>query len=960
MLCGGEWHGALDYLLFFNELADGTEDGECFKNITNSVRCNTSVAGVTSIAYITLPRKALTSSQYQSIEEWLYLLQSLNHKIVRVSLSSYLDDGDEVTYSFEEYLPEDIVKKIKRYYSSGKLYEAKLNNKDDMMEGYLDAEQKFWDYGTAEITPGEPIDRTKTGISYYDSFLNSKDAEYMREEENRVGEVVMMSPEEYYQECGNYAWGSRKVSADELKRQRGANKTTLEKLKQVLTVWKKKLCMPMINYADPGQEGLHRMYVIGELYGWDFKVPVLTVRVADEERARKEAQEKIDYHIYQDVQRAVGSTLNYTFSSMDEFNEQLQWSLDKYFRYNDYLEPPIKFTLNSSDKEVWIVTVEGVDCEFWAEDIKWEEKPDDEDTDDDLDIDFDDLELFEEKLSLEESLFNVPFDTNLSEAYNGVEHRYYLCGNYGLVGTPYPDPVTREEAERKLASGHLLSSWFYVHEKSTFDDGIRREAGSYATQLRTPEDFDKIEHYWDVIYQQKHLKVNEGASLTEDIASVRKNYPKISDDDFTTLIRLDPTFREDRDSVGTYGKWILTLFNKGKIKPDDYENVTQMLDVWETNKKRFSNKDIGQFKELSQLEDALLNMPELELSHRQQVRQNQKARRGVNLGTDAELVLETSNWEVYIPKTYAASCKLGQGTSWCTATTESSYHYEDYSRKGPLYIIINKSNDKEKYQFHFETNSFMDTEDEPIRVTKFLLDNEDLGNLFWSKLFVSIGLPGRLSLDKDWEITINRKTMKSILDDASYVSSVGVDTHLIYDFLYTPESAAEEFYYEGYYEGFLQDAINDTSDANKKLLEKAGVDISNLKEIISERGDLYEAYIEAIKTAMIPTIAEDAQGDCIYDLEASVDPLVGEFNVDEGEFYITGSVKTFLSIYDEYFSDDPQDGPPINDSYLEDAVFNLLMTHIYVREPELGWGYLPTDEFNDALETSIKDWFHLD
>ena len=51
--------------------------------------------------------------------------------------------------------------------------------------------------------------------------------------------------------------------------------------------------------------------------------------------------------------------------------------------------------------------------------------------------------------------------------------------------------------------------------------------------------------------------------LMEDIDAVKRQYPKIEDEDFDRLIRLDPTFKEGKDSVGTYGKWILNLFNKG-------------------------------------------------------------------------------------------------------------------------------------------------------------------------------------------------------------------------------------------------------------------------------------------------------------------------------------------------------------------------------------------------------------
>ena len=78
---------------------------------------------------------------------------------------------------------------------------------------------------------------------------------------------------------------------------------------------------------------------------------------------------------------------------------------------------------------------------------------------------------------------------------------------------------------------------------------------------------------------------------------------------------------------------------------------------------------------------------------------------------------EDDDWVVYTPKTYAASCKLGQGTRWCTATTEDDSYFKKYTKSGPLYININKNNPAEKYQLHFESGQYMDREDEEISLS---------------------------------------------------------------------------------------------------------------------------------------------------------------------------------------------------------------------------------------------------
>ena len=121
-----------------------------------------------------------------------------------------------------------------------------------------------------------------------------------------------------------------------------------------------------------------------------------------------------------------------------------------------------------------------------------------------------------------------------------------------------------------------------------------------------------------------------------------------------------------------------------------------------------------------------------EKTHRQEVRQRQKERSHVDIDKDAEKVYEDSKWAIYIPKTYAASCKLGQGTSWCTASTESDYYYNMYKDEygGDYYIVISKSNPNEKYQFHFESGQFMDAKDVEIDIDKFFRNNPQVQKFF--------------------------------------------------------------------------------------------------------------------------------------------------------------------------------------------------------------------------------------
>ena len=80
---------------------------------------------------------------------------------------------------------------------------------------------------------------------------------------------------------------------------------------------------------------------------------------------------------------------------------------------------------------------------------------------------------------------------------------------------------------------------------------------------------------------------------------------------------------------------------------------------------------------------------------------------------------EVDGYEIFkFPKgskeLYGASCELGSGTDWCTATGNTDTWFLDYISQGDIYVIINKSNPKDKYQFHYETGQFMDPNDRDI------------------------------------------------------------------------------------------------------------------------------------------------------------------------------------------------------------------------------------------------------
>ena len=255
---------------------------------------------------------------------------------------------------------------------------------------WLDQENDVWDYGTSELNSDTEIfDKTKAENSFYQDVLDG--SEYYKTNKNIIGKVVYMTPEEYYQKCADEIFNRNSVTVDSLKRQRAYDENQLDHIKKVLSKYNRKLAIPVLNYTDPSQEGLHRMMVAGELVGWDVKQPVLVIDWYDKDRHRKEEEKKKYYDIYHKIEKAVNDALKYNYSSISEFKDELEYALPIVF-YEDEVE----FEFNSNE-DSFTVVVYGVEYSDDLSKIKIKNDNATDDTDlDDIDwdsIDLDELDL---------------------------------------------------------------------------------------------------------------------------------------------------------------------------------------------------------------------------------------------------------------------------------------------------------------------------------------------------------------------------------------------------------------------------------------------------------------------------------------------------------------------------------------------------------------------------------------
>ena len=190
------------------------------------------------------------------------------------------------------------------------------------MDRWLDKEQKFYNYHTSEVDGSNIFDVNKASNSWSQNFLD--DPYYMLKANNMEMNIEHMSPKEYWIRCARDVF---KKPVDQLLNQwRTLDAKTLDHLTQVILKYKKRFPITYINYAEhnhPTQEGLHRMIVAGDLFGWDTKFPVMIIRWADEEKASAEKENIRKNKVENEISRAIDKALRYYYNNIDELKDQL-------------------------------------------------------------------------------------------------------------------------------------------------------------------------------------------------------------------------------------------------------------------------------------------------------------------------------------------------------------------------------------------------------------------------------------------------------------------------------------------------------------------------------------------------------------------------------------------------------------------------------------------------------------
>lgn len=479
--------------------------------------------------------------------------------------------------------------------------------------------------------------------------------------------------------------------------------------------------------------------------------------------------------------------------------------------------------------------------------------------------------------------------------------------------------------------------------------------------------------------------------LVEGIKEVQAKYPSIEESKFYELIKLDPTYKEGVDSVGTYGKWILNLYNKNRLKDEDFYKVTDYLTEFEQKKKWIKQKDIGQYKTLPELAKALEEVS-IELSQNQKDRAFKKRFKQAEL--DADLVYEDSDWEVWIPKTYESSCKLATNTEWCTGPSShgNDYYYSMYTSKGPLYINLNKNDEDEKYQFHFPTKQFMDRHDSPIQLVDLLnkKGNEGLRSFYisllkpeidkikeniqknsgsdipqsaWNSAFEDfMNILGELALDPEFKDDLDYFLSRADFFISSYDFEGNRD--MSEDFIQACfEGDLWDKFYFGDVDALTEYIVDDINEKTKDVLVKFDFPRDTYELLL--KGELPEEYEEfevtlqdclyyAARDAYTVGSEAAALSDFAYALKNSA-PKGAEFV----SFDDTGAIYKITREWLEENLDEIDYEMGYSSSDYFDGILSVLGEQVNdnfdFREPQYGWDDFDVDTFNSSLQEALYD-----
>ena len=211
---------------------------------------------------------------------------------------------------------------------------------------------------------------------------------------------------------------------------------------------------------------------------------------------------------------------------------------------------------------------------------------------------------------------------------------------------------------------------------------------------------------------------------------------RLKDKDQTVQSILQYIENKDPTVHNSYVEWLTRLYINDKIRLEDIN--TDLLRIYDAAKKQKrvprEYSDIGKIKsaadfvsilEQLDLEKILLQIGDnalyLRMNNYFRFKEIDRSDDQVDKG-NYKILLDNSVVRIIAPLDERAAIYFGQDTRWCTARDDEDNAFSEYNKDGQLYILIPKQPKHmgEKYQLHFETNQYMDENDDPVKLSFIL------------------------------------------------------------------------------------------------------------------------------------------------------------------------------------------------------------------------------------------------
>jgi hypothetical protein len=188
---------------------------------------------------------------------------------------------------------------------------------------------------------------------------------------------------------------------------------------------------------------------------------------------------------------------------------------------------------------------------------------------------------------------------------------------------------------------------------------------------------------------------------------------------------------------GAYATWMIKRVEDGTIKGEDIYKYEDYIQIFDKQKRQFPSPDINAYKDERSIRDFEAKAIEIREKGIEQTggdaanASNLVSSQGIQelnsvgikfLGVvdgyqcfevPQSLKGNTEAWKIY--RKHLANCsgrEQGAKIEICTMAGQS--HFDRYLSDGPYYVFFNLGDPKSPYQFHYESNQYMDKNDHSL------------------------------------------------------------------------------------------------------------------------------------------------------------------------------------------------------------------------------------------------------